>query len=53
MGRVEDKINEVNQFVNDLEEVLPSSFEEYSNSLEKSCKIPVYKVSRELLLLVV
>jgi hypothetical protein len=28
-------------------------FKSHSNSLEKSCKIPVYKVSRELLLLVV
>jgi uncharacterized protein YutE (UPF0331/DUF86 family) len=35
MGRIEDKIEEVKQYLNDLETVIPPSFEEYLGSIEK------------------
>lgn len=35
MGRTEDKFEEVKQYLNDLESVIPNNFEEYMNSIEK------------------
>jgi uncharacterized protein YutE (UPF0331/DUF86 family) len=35
MSRIEDKTKEVEQYLNDLESVIPNSLEEYMSSIEK------------------
>lgn len=46
MKRIEDKINEVNQFLEELESLIPSSFEGYKSSIEKkaACERYVEKI---------
>ena len=35
MSRIEDKLEEVENYLSELEEVIPNSFEEYEESIEK------------------
>ena len=46
MSRIEDKISEINKFLEELESIIPSSFEEYRSSLEKkaACERYVEKI---------
>lgn len=46
MTRIQDKINEINQFLEELNIILPSSLEEYKSSLEKkaACERYVEKI---------
>lgn len=46
MTRIEDKINEINQFLEELESLVPSSLEEYKSSIEKkaACERYVEKI---------
>lgn len=46
MGRVEDKTEEVEQYLNDLESLIPNSFEEYISSLQKrlACERALEKI---------
>ena len=46
MTRIEDKINEINGFLEELKEIIPSNFEEYKSSIEKkaACERYVEKI---------
>ncbi len=46
MSRIEDKISEINKFLEELESIIPSSLEEYQSSLEKkaACERYVEKI---------
>ncbi len=46
MTRIEDKINEINEFLDELKEIAPSSLDEYKSSLEKraACERYVEKI---------
>ena len=46
MTRINDKINEINQFLEELQSLVPSSFEEYKSSLVKraACERYVEKI---------
>lgn len=46
MTRIDDKINEINQFLEELQGLIPSSFEEYKSSIEKkaACERYVEKI---------
>jgi len=46
MTRIEDKINEINGFLEELKGIIPSNFEEYKSSIEKkaACERYVEKI---------
>ena len=46
MGRVQDKIKEAEEYLSELEEIAPNSFEEYMNNLEKrlACERALEKI---------
>ena len=46
MTRIKDKINEINEFLHQLKQIAPDSFEEYKSSLEKkaACERYVEKI---------
>ena len=46
MNRIADKINEINEFLDELKEIAPSSLDEYKSSLEKraACERYVEKI---------
>jgi len=46
MARITDKINEINKFLNELKEIVPSDIEEYKSSIEKkaACERYVEKI---------
>ncbi|MBI2130320.1 DUF86 domain-containing protein [Candidatus Woesearchaeota archaeon] len=46
MGRIEDKISEINRYLRELESILPPGFEEYQSNLEKkaACERYVEKI---------
>ncbi|MEK6861279.1 MAG: DUF86 domain-containing protein [Nanoarchaeota archaeon] len=46
MTRIKDKINDINEFLDQLKEIVPDSFEEYKSSLEKraACERYVEKI---------
>ena len=46
MTRIEDKINEINEFLNELKSIIPSSFDKYKSNIEKkaACERYVEKI---------
>ena len=46
MTRIEDKINEINEFLDELKEIAPSSLDEYKSNIEKkaACERYVEKI---------
>ena len=46
MSKINDKINEINEFLEELKSIMPSGFEEYKSSIEKkaACERYVEKI---------
>lgn len=42
MGRITDKINEIEQYLEELYEILPAEFEDYKNNIEKKAACERY-----------
>jgi len=42
MTRIEDKINEINKFLEELNNIIPASFEDYKSSIEKKAACERY-----------
>lgn len=42
MSKITDKINEINEFLEELKSIMPTSFEEYKSSIEKKAACERY-----------